>query len=93
MSTSLSTPQHSEKISILRLTASLSIFIAVSFVLCVVAGYLVPSLRGLMPITAIPGFSWEHPLSAVHGIIWSIGFGAYVGVLFGALYNFFAGLG
>lgn len=92
MSTSHSMRESSSKLSILRLAATFSVFMAISFVLCVLAGYLLPGLRGSMPVSAFPDFSWEHPLSAVHGMVWSMGVGVYVGVLFGVLYNSFGGL-
>lgn len=84
--------QGYEKLSIVRLACTLSTFMAISFVVCVVFGFLLPGLRGLMPVTFFPGFSWEQPLTAVLGVLWSLGFGVYVAVLFGVLYNSLAAL-
>lgn len=93
MSTSVSARLHSEKLSVLRLVVTLSTFMAISYVGCVVAGYFLPGLRGFMPVSYFPGFTWEQPLTASLGVAWSIGFGAYVAALFGVLYNVFDGLG
>lgn len=93
MSTSVPARQRREKLSVLRLAGTLSAFMAISFVGCVVAGYVFSGLRGLMPVSVFPGFSWEQPLTASLGVAWSIGFGAYVGILFGFLYNIFDELG
>lgn len=93
MSSPAATHQHSLNLSIVRLACTLSTFMALSFVFCVIAGYVVPSLRGLMPVTVFPGFSWDHPETAILGVVWSLGFGAYVAVLFGLLYNAFGRIG
>lgn len=93
MSNPTAAPQRSQRLSIARLACTLSAFMALSFVFCVIAGYVLPGLRGLMPVTAFPGFSWEHPQTAALGVIWSFGFGAYVAVLFGLLYNAFDRVG
>ncbi len=86
------TRHHDDKVSIIRLVCLLSSFMGITFILCVIAGYFLPGLREIMPVTAFPGFSWEHPLTATLGVIWSIGFGAYVAALFGILYNVFGGV-
>ena len=93
MSRQTATHQSPDKLSIVRLACTLATFMAISFVLCVVFGYIFPGLRGLMPVTFFPGFSWEQPLTAWLGVLWSTGFGAYVAVLFGVLYNAFGGVG
>jgi hypothetical protein len=93
MSSPTTARQGYEKLSIVRLACTLSTFMAISFVLCVVFGFLLPGLRGVMPVTFFPGFSWEQPLTAVLGVLWSLGFGVYVAVLFGVLYNAFGGVG
>ena len=79
------------KLSIPRLAWILSTFMAISFILCVAAGYVLPGLRGLMPLNLIPGFSWANPLTGALGLVWSIGFGAYVAILFAVLFNSFGG--
>lgn len=83
--------QQISRISLPRLVCILSTFMAISFVLCVAAGYVLPGLRNLMPLTLIPGFSWTNPLTGAVGFLWSIGFGAYVAILFSILYNVFGG--
>lgn len=76
-----------KKLPVLRLACSLALFMAISFVLCVVAGLVLPGFRSMMPIGNLVGFSWDHPLSAAPWVLWAAGVGAYVGVLFGLLYN------
>lgn len=84
--------QAVRKLSIVRLVCILASFMAISFILCVIAGYVLPGLRHLMPLNLIPGFSWANPLTAALGLVWSIGLGAYVAILFGVLYRAFGGL-
>ncbi len=57
--------QHHDKLSIIRLACLLSTFMAITFVGCVIAGYFLPGLRGMMPVSAFPGFSWENPSTAI----------------------------
>lgn len=91
MTSSVEVHIHKEgQIPIVRLGWTLSTFMAVTFVLCVIFGYVIPSLRGLMPPSFFPGFSWEQPLTtALPGLVWSVAVGWYVAVLFGCLYNAF----
>jgi hypothetical protein len=78
------------RIPIIRLGWTLSTFLAISFVLCVVFGFIVPDLRNLMPPSFFPGFSWEQPLiTALPWLIGSLAAGWYVALLFGILYNAF----
>ena len=78
------------QIPIIRLGWTLSTFLAISFVLCVLFGLIIPDLRNLMPPSYFPGFSWERPLlTALPGLIWSFAAGWYAAVLFGVLYNAF----
>ena len=86
------TDRQSPKISIARLVSVLSSFMTISFILCVIAGYILPGLRHLMPLNLIPGFSWANPLTVALGLLWSIGFGAYVAILFAILHEAFGGV-
>ena len=82
--------QVPSQIPIIRLGWTLSTFLAISFVLCVVFGFIVPDLRNLMPPSFFPGFSWERPLTTtLPGLAWSFASGWYVALLFGVLYNAF----
>ena len=65
MSRQTAAHQSPDKLSIVRLACTLATFMAISFVLCVVFGYIFPGLRGLMPVTFFPGFSWEQPFDSV----------------------------
>jgi hypothetical protein len=71
-------------------TWTLGLFGAVSFVLCVVYGLVVP--RAWHPTQLLelmlPGFRWLTPTSFVLGLVESAIFGVYVGLVFTAIYNF-----
>ncbi len=73
-------------------TQSLSSFTAITFVLCVVYGLVVPTAfhpAWLLEAVA-PGFKWLSVGSFVLGLIESALYGAWAGVLYSALYNYFA---
>ena len=79
-------------IPVLALGMGLSLFLAVSYVLCVLGYLLFPSLPIEHSALAIflPGFtllSWQ---SFFLGLAESFGWGWYVALVFGPLYNFFA---
>ena len=81
---------HSRRTPIVRLGWTLSSFMVITFVLCVVFGFILPDIRNLMFPSYFPGFSWEQPLiTALPGLMWSVALGWYTAVLFGALYNAF----
>jgi len=71
---------------------SLGSFAAVSYVLCIGAGLLMPSsLHASWLLEAIlPGFKWLSLGSFVLGLVEAGVYGAWAGVLFSTLYNFFA---
>lgn len=73
-------------------TCALGLFGAVSFVLCVAYGLVVP--RAWHPTQllelALPGFTWLTPTSFVLGLVESVIYGAYVGLVFTPIYNFVA---
>ena len=71
---------------------SLSLFLAISYTLCILGYILFPGLPISHSSLAIflPGFellSWK---TFVLGLIESLGWGWYVALIFGPLYNFFA---
>ena len=79
-------------IRVLALGMALSLFLAISYIVCVLGYLLFPSLPIEHSALAIllPGFtllSWQ---SFFLGLIESVVWGWYVAVLFGPLYNFFA---
>ena len=79
-------------IPVLALGLASSLFLAISFVLCVLGYLLFPSLpvaHGLLSLV-LPGFvllTWH---SFLLGLIESFGWGWYVSLVFAPLYNYFA---
>jgi hypothetical protein len=70
---------------------SLGIFTAISFVLCVIYGLIVPpSLHVATPFfeMALPGFKWLTLLGFCLGLVESFLYGAYAGLVFVPIYNF-----
>ncbi len=72
------------------LTLSLGLFSALSFVLCVAWGALVPpSLHGTRFLEmTLPGFRWLTPGSFGLGLVETFVIGAYAGLLFTLIHNF-----
>jgi hypothetical protein len=73
-------------------TIALGTFFAVSFVLCVVGGLILPGLpiRHVTLEAVLPGFKWISPTAFALGVIESFAFGAYAGSAFALLHNIFA---
>jgi len=71
---------------------SLGIFTAVSFVLCVIYGLIVPqSLHMYQFLEAVlPAFKWLTISGFLLGLAESFLYGVYVGVVFVPIYNFIA---
>ena len=69
---------------------SLGIFTAISFVLCVMYGLIVPQgLHVYQFLEAVlPGFKWLTVWGFFLGLIESFLYGAYVGLVFVPIYNF-----
>ena len=80
------------RISVIGLGIALSLFFAISFVLCILGYALFPTL----PITHsalsifLPGFKLLTIGSAVLGLVESLAWGWYVALVFAPLYNRFA---
>jgi len=79
-------------IPILALGMSLGLFLAISYVLCVLGYLLFPGLPIAHSALSIflPGFELLTWPSFFLGLIESFGYGWYVALLFVPLYNFFA---
>jgi len=78
-------------VAIVPLGFSLSIFLAVSFVLCAVAD-VIPWLQDFHFLKALyPDVDWARPEMIGAGAAWAFLTGWYIAVFFGSLYNFFAG--
>lgn len=73
-------------------TQSLASFSAISFVLCVVYGLLVPTAfhPAWLLESVLPGFKWLSVGGFVLGLFESALYGAFAGALYSALYNYFA---
>ena len=70
-------------------TWALGLFAAVTFVVCVAYGLLVPKpfhMVQLLEIT-LPGFRWLSPGGFVLGLVESFLYGAYAGLVFVPIYN------
>ena len=93
--TNAQTDSHEPKVrtvSVAALGMSLSLFLAISFVLCI-AGYLImPGLPVKHEALAIflPGFELLTWQGFVIGLIESYAWGWYIALVLGPLYNFFA---
>ena len=70
---------------------SLGIFTAASFVLCVLAGLISPSLHNASLLEMVlPGFKWLTFWGFCVGLIESFLYGAYIGLVFVPIHNFLA---
>lgn len=82
---------HVPTIPVVALGLASSLFLAISFVLCVLGYLLFPSLP--VPHAALslvlPGFVLLTWRSFLLGLVESIGWGWYVSLIFGPLYNYF----
>ena len=71
---------------------SLGVFAAVTYILCVLYGLLVPTrLHGMSAFlgAVLPAFNWLTPWGFSLGLVESFLYGAYAGIVFAPLYNFF----
>lgn len=77
-------------VALVPLGLSLSIFLAVSFLLCAVADVL-PWLQDFHLLKALyPDVDWARPKMIGIGVVWAFLTGWYIAVGFGSLYNFFS---
>lgn len=86
--TSKHTPPH---IPVAILGWSLGIFLAISFVACVVFGLIFSGAtmyQAWLPL--LPGVSWMSWGSFILGVIETFAYGWYVALIFAPLFNFFA---
>lgn len=69
--------------------ASLSLFFAITYVLCVLYGLIVTDqgMHQLMPLV-LPGFTWLDWQSFLLGLVEVFVYGWYVALVFGWLFNF-----
>lgn len=91
-----STHEHPLVIPVKALGWSLSLFFAISFVLCVL-GFLAQQVfqlplqiaHGFLSIV-LPGFEFNSAPRFILGLAESLAWGWYIALIFGPLYNFFA---
>ena len=71
-------------------TWALGLFGAVTFVVCVLYGLVVPKAFHMVQLLelALPGFKWLSLGSFVIGLVESFLYGAYAGLVFVPIYNF-----
>lgn len=79
------------RLAIVPVGLSLGLFLAITYVLCVLFGLLI-SERGIHQLLAqlVPGFTWITWPSFFLGLVWSFILGWYVAVVFVPLFNFFS---
>ncbi len=80
---------HRPPIAIVTLGTSLSLFFALSFVLCVLGYLLFPSLPVIHQALSIflPGFTLLSWTSFLLGLVESVLWGWYIALVFGSIYN------
>ena len=78
-------------VPVLALGMSLGLFLAITYVLCVLFDLWFPGLA-MNPVWAplLPGFTWLTWPSFFLGLVESFAYGWYVALVLGPLYNFFA---
>lgn len=85
------TQDRASVIPIVPFGLSLSAFFAISYVLCILSGLVVPTWALHQPwLQFFPGFEWLTLQGFLIGLVEAIAYGWYVAVVFGALFNFFA---
>ena len=70
---------------------SLGIFMAITFILCILYGLIVPQrLHGMSDFleAVLPAFRWLTFDGFILGIVESFLYGAYIGIVFVPIYNF-----
>jgi hypothetical protein len=79
------------RIPVFALGMSLGLFLAFTFVICVLFDLLFPEMA-MYPVwkPLLPGFTWLTWPSFFLGLIETFAYGWYVALIFGPLYNFFA---
>ena len=79
-------------IPVIALGMGLSLFLALSFILCVLAFLILPDFPGEHSALTIllPGFRLLTWTSFCLGLIESLAWGWYIALVFGPVYNFFA---
>lgn len=85
------TPAATRPLSVFTVGMSAGLFLAISFVLCVVFGLIFPwatMYQAWLPL--LPGFSWLSLSSFVIGLAEAFAYGWFIAIVFVPLYNFFS---
>ena len=79
------------RIPVVALGTSLGLFIAITYVLCVLFDLWFPT-QAMHPVwmPLLPGFTWLTWPSFFLGLAEAFAYGWYIALVFGPLYNFFA---
>ncbi len=79
------------RIPVVALGMSIGLFLALTFVLCVLFDLWFPGLAMYQAwLTLLPGFTWLTWPSFFLGLVESFAYGWYFALVFAPLYNFFA---
>lgn len=76
-------------VDLIALGWSLSIFFAVSVLLCVAAGYVLPYFIVHLLAAVLPAFDWRDPQIIAVATVFAFACGWYTALLAGGLYNLF----
>lgn len=83
--------QAAPRVPVIALGISLSLFLAITFTLCVGFDLLFPGHAMYESwLRLLPGFTWLSWPSFLLGLAESFAYGWYMALIFGPLYNFFA---
>jgi hypothetical protein len=87
----MTSPAPNPVLRIITLGLTLSSFLLISYVLCVLFGMLVPAQFHMHQAWAplLPGFEWLTPRGFIAGAVGSFAYGWFIAVLFVPLYRFF----
>jgi len=79
------------RIAIVPLGLTLSFFLVITYVLCVIYGLLgfQQGMHQLLFLQIIPGFTWITWPSFFIGLFWTFVWGWYIALVFAPLFNFF----
>ncbi len=79
-------------VPIAALGLSVSGFLAISFIICLLLGFVTPDAGMHRPwLQFFPGFEWLTARGVVIGLIWTQVYGWYTALVLGSLFNVFAG--